>query len=315
MLASPPSYAFNASAIALGGVLRKGNASTVVPTIGSVSLASAGGEAENTVDNYFRDDISLLHASTRVSGYWTALPGGLRRYSTYSEVTLKNLKVFNRLEVGYMKAIVESTRVIDTTASDPICQLQPDSSKFSIIVRYENIIIDGQEVTPLSDYDALCTAGTYDNFLDHAATFALAAPENADESFEAIKKVKELRDGKPALGTAAADRVVPWHRPPVNVPLVKLAGPPGLVSPHGNRANVPTFGKARFGDAIIKPDRLRVALLRLTLDSDWQKDPTSDAIVLNALANDATRFANDVGDGNGGSLSSDGGNNGVPIWP
>ena len=320
MLSTAPSYAYNASAIALGGVLRQGNQSIVIPTIGSVSLASAGGEAENRVDNYFRDDISFDRAETRVSGYSAPFGAGLRRYTTYSEVTLKNLKIFDRLYVGFMKAIVTSTRIIDPNASERILQLEPDSSEFSIRLLYENVVVDGEEVAPTADFE-LCHAGTYDKFLQRAATLSLGVPEDTDQSFEAIKKVKQLREEKPVndpVPPTPAAVVVPWHRPPVNMPLVRLQGPPGLVSPHGNRANVQSFGKARFGDAVIKPDRQRVALLRLTLDSGWQTTrPATDAGDFEAVANDGTSSLISVlGDGNGGSLSGgDGGNNGVPIWP
>lgn len=314
MAATSPSYAFNASAVALGGVIHKDSRSIVIPTVGSVSLASAGGEAENRVDNYFREDISFSRAETRVSGYSAPLAAGSssRRYTTYSEVMLKNLKIFDRLEIGFMKAIVTSSRVLDTAAPDPIMQLQPDRSEFSIRLFYENIVVDGEDVTPTADFE-LCHAGTYDQFLERACTIAEALPAHTDESFEVAKTVKGFLDGKPATTIATnstADAVVPWHRPPVNVPLVTLQGPPGLVS---NAAKLPSFGRARFGDALIKPDRQRVALLRLRLDSDWSKTKPLATDGGSVILSDAQFFSTD--DGDGGSVSSDGGSNGVPIWP
>ena len=78
------------------------------------------------------------------------------------------------------------------------------------------------------------------------------------------------------------------------------------------------FGRARFGDIIVKPDRRRLSLLRLTLDSEWKANPGQGNGGKHRAVQTAsvTLASTHEGDGGGGSVTSgDNGSNGVPIWP
>lgn len=305
-----PTYAYNASAQALGGTIRQGKRTTVVPTIASVCLASAGGEASNSVENYFRDDISFTRAQTRVSGYSSGVKGdaGARRYFTYADVLLTNLQVFERVKINFMQATVTSERTIGT--NEPEIELQPDRSRFTIRLFYHGIEADGEEVVPDVDIE-LCHAGSYADFL------RLLVEKQAELPEETQRLLGSLGGGKLTKSDGDA------RLPAINAPLVKVKmKDEKLVK--GNRVALPNFGRARFGEVLVKPDRQRVTLVRLTLDSDWQKTPNGrkfrdDAdVVLKASAEDREEFslAPGRGDGEGGALSSgDSASNGVPIWP
>lgn len=323
----PPSYAYNASAAALGGVItsKKGR-STVVPTLASVCLSTAGGEASNSVENYCRDDISFAHAQTRVHGYSTPIRGSVlsRRYFTYSDVVITKLQVFDRMKINFMQATVMSERVIET--GDPLLELVPDLSRFSIRLFYHGVEIDGEDVVPDVDLE-LCHAGSYADFLRLMSS-------RTEDLAEETQKLLATLGGAPREAALAPDEVLTvgkGHRretPPVNAPLLTLRGNGrDKEKVKGNRVKVPNFGRARFGEAIVKPDRQRVSLIRLSLDSDWSTTPPRDERFESEpqsvafKAEGETQFAIQAlstpgGDGQGGSLASgDSGSNGVPIWP
>lgn len=304
-----PSYAYNASAAALGGVItnKKGRC-TVIPTVASVCLSTAGGEASNSVENYCRDDISFAHAQTRVSGYSTCVKGsaGGRRYLTYADVLVSKLQVFERMKVNFMQATVMSERVIES--GNPLLELVPDLSRFSIRLFYHGVEIDGEEVVPDVDLE-LCHAGSYADFLRLLPSRMNDLPDETRQLLTALSGAAPC-DAEPADEYITVGKDHRPHNPPVNVPLLSLRGNEKKID--GNRVNVPEFGRARFGEAIIKPDRQRVSLIRLSLDSDWSKTPPYDE---QRVALKAEGVAAE-GDGGGGSASSgDSGSNGVPIWP
>ena len=309
---SDVSYSYNASAIGLGGTIRKGNRTTVVPSLASVCLASAGGEGSACVENYYKDDISFSRAESRVAGYSVARGFRGRRHYTYADVFISNLKIFDRLKIALMQATVTSTRDIDS--DNPFTELLPDSTRFSVRVIYRGIEVDGEEVVPDVDWD-LCHAETYDNFtrllksrehvpagiknlLGGGAEQAVQAPEVIDAETAATELIRR----RPQV-------VVDRDRPPISGPLVSFPG-------KGNGLKLGQFGKARFGDLIVKPDRQRVSLLRLNLDSDWiPSSPDSTTQRFSLALNSTTDDGSDGGDGGGGDVTSgDGGSNGVPIW-
>lgn len=308
-----PTYAYNASAVGLGGVIHQGRKTTVVPSIASVCLASAGGEAYNSVDNYDRDDIAFTRAQTRVSGYATPIAGnlGARRFFTYADVLVSNLRIFDRIRIAFMQATVTSSR--DVVSPDPFTELCPDQSRFNVRLFYHGVEIDGEEVAPDVDME-LCHAGSYADTLRVLRGHPDLAP--------AIRQIVEEFDAPEAMDLDARNR---RHKPAVNAPLVTVRG-----KGTGNRVDLRKFGRARFGELLIKPDRQRVSLLRLSLDSNWSpqrpldfiEEPLPEPQVQSLqLAADTTTASSEQttsdgdGDGGGGSLSSDGGSNGVPIWP
>lgn len=326
----PPSYAYNASAAALGGLITRRGRVTVVPTIGSVCLSMAGGEASNSVENYYRDDISFAHSQTRVSGYSTSVRGShlSRRYLTYADVLISKLQVFDRMKINFMQATVMSERVIET--GNPHLELEPDLSRFSIRLFYHGVEVDGEEVVPDVDLE-LCHAGTYADFLRLLPSRMKELPDDTQEFFGFLagepREAAEAAEGPDEILTVGKRRRP--QNPPVNVPLLSLRGNGrDKVKVHGNRVKVPNFGRARFGDAIVKPDRQRVSLISLALDSDWSTRPPreerfeSEPQSVTFKAEGETQFAlRDLaapsdGDGGGGALrSGDSGSNGVPVWP
>lgn len=287
-----PSYAFYASASALGGVIRQGNRTTVIPTIGSVCLASSGGQASNSVDDYDRDGISFTKAETRVGGYSASSPDG-RVYTTVSEVLLLNLRIFERLSIARMQAIVTSKRTI--TSDDPMIELQPDRTVFSVMINYQGVEIDGDEVGPVVDQQ-LCDASSYTNF-----TSLLA--QRPERLLQSMQDALDYRAGLPE----------PKPMPPMSGGLVTF---PGNARAHANRISLDTFGKASFGDLVVKPDRQRVNLVRLSLDTLWIPErPVKGTMDAQAVA-EAQADGDPPPGGEGGSASAgDGGTNGVPLWP
>jgi len=304
-----PTYAYNASAQALGGTIRQGKRTTVVPTIASVCLASAGGEASNSVENYFRHDISFTRAQTRVSGYSCGVKGdtGARRYFTYADVLLTNLQIFERIKINFMQATVTSERTIAT--NDPVQELRPDLSRFTVRLFYHGVEADGDEVVPDVDFE-LCHAGSYSDFLKMLAEKYTELPEETQKLL-----------GSLTGSVTRADMEKP--QPAINVPLVKVKmKDEKLVK--GNRVTLPNFGRARFGEVLVKPDRQRITLLRMTLDSDWEKTPNGkkfageEPVLLKAAAEPREEFSLTPGrgDGEGGAVSTgDSASNGIPIWP
>lgn len=295
-----PSYAFNASAVGLGGIIRKNGRTTVLPTMASVCLASAGGEASNRVDDYSRDGISFTRAETRVGGYTTKIDGGVR-HSTFSEVLLLNLKFFERISIARAQAIVTSTR--DITSDDPAQELVADRTQFWVKLLYHGVEIDGDEYDTEIDTE-LCDATSYKHF---AELLGRRGPKLLPETQEVL-----------------AANVLQNHAP-VNAPLVGFAKEKR--NAQANKVDVEAFGRVRFGDFIVKPDRRRVSLVRLTLDGNWvpelpshrrrrvvQASVQADAKA-SILADHQTGHFQSEEPGDGGSASSDNGSNGVPIYP
>ena len=297
-----PSYAFNASAAGFGGVIRRGDKTTTIPTVASVCISSAGGEASTTVDNYDRDDISFTRAQSRVSGYATQ-NGDTVRHFTYSDVYITNLKIFDRVKVALMQATVNSTREIYLNEKNPLVEMQPDRTQFAIRLIYRGIEIDGEEFAPDIDLE-LCQSDTYAKFAQMAAARDGLHIPKALKGF-----LKRLTGGR---ATENPEIVGPADRPPIGGPLVTFNSDRAK----GNRVHLPKFGRARFADLVVKPDRQRLSLLRLNLDSSWQTFvPQQDERMLRALDGEQLSIQSEGEDNLGGTASAgDSGSNGVPIW-
>jgi hypothetical protein len=286
-----PSYAYNASAIGLGGVIRKGNRVTVVPTVGSVCLASAGGEAANQVDDYDRDGISFTRAQSRVGGY-AVKKGSIVRHSTFAEVLLLNLRIFDRISIARMQAVVTSTREIEDS-TDPRKHLQPDQTRFSVKLMYHGVEIDGEEVDAEVDNE-LCEASSYKDF---TGILKRRKPSLPLEEQDLI---------------AATEAVQQYAAPPIGGPLVTVRGKADAAQ---NRVKVPKFGKAHFGNIVVKQDRQRVSLLRLNLDALWSPEqPSKQRAIAASATEEVTVQELDGTEGGGNVTSGDTGSNGVPIW-
>ena len=229
-------YAFHASALGLGGVLSSGNAQTVIPSLASVALAPTGGEGSAVVENYNQHGISFSRAESRVVG--TEVSDGV--FTTYADVFITNLNVFNRLRIALMGATVTSTR-----------NLADGESQFDVRLMYRGVSVDANEVVPLLDFD-LCNAPTYGAFVN-----TLRGDMNRfAESFGVEPQ---------ALQTAVAATNV---QDPIGGTLVRgFQVPQGAAVAAQSRGAivVPNVGIAHFGEFLFKPGRRRVSLLRMKL--------------------------------------------------
>jgi hypothetical protein len=304
-----PSYAFNANAAGLGGVIKQGNRTTVIPTLASVSLASAGGEAEDSISYYDRDGISFTRAQVRAGGYTTHRHDGLH-HSTFTEVLLLNLRIFDRISIARMQAVLTSKR--DLVFGNPLAQLVPDRTEFWAKLLYHGVEIDGKEVDIDVDNE-LCESTTFKHFFD------LMNRRNP-------KLVAETTTDAPAVADRSElverERVKDWlQRQTLNAGLARIKNQKAQDDDNGHVVDVDDFGRARFGDIIVKPDRRRVSLLRLTLDADWKPrrgNGNGGDVLKKRVVQPASVTLADLsapGGGGGSVTSGDNGSNGVPIWP
>lgn len=287
-----PSYGYNASASGLGGVIRQGKRTTIIPTVASVCLSSAGGEASNSFDYYDRDGISFTRAQTRVGGY-SARRNGSTKHSTFAEVLLLNLRIFDRLSIARMQAVVTSTRDI-CDKKDAKEHLQPDQTRFSVRLMYHGVEIDGVEVDPEVDTE-LCEAMSYDRF---SQLLRGRREKFNDEDKKLLDAHFDVQKTTPA---------------PMAGPLV---GFPGNANAEANRVKIRGFGNAHFGSIIVKQDRQRVGLLRLNLDKLWSpiRGRVISASTAAAAEGDGITVQDNPPDDGGSVTSGDTGSNGIPVW-
>ncbi len=233
-----PEYSFNASALGLGGVLSSGGVKTTIPSLASVALAPTGGEGSAVVENYNANGISFTRAESRVFG--TEVSANL--YTTYSDVYITNLSIFDRLKIALMNATLSSTR-----------DLNSSESSFDVRIAYRGIAVDGQEVIPAIDAD-LCAVPTFDAFqrMIGASTDSLAMYAGR---FGLNPDVLQNAMGNPLI--------------PVGGTLVKDFNAPAGITLAQNRTaiDVPGVGRAHFAEFLLKPGRRRINLLRIKIGS------------------------------------------------
>lgn len=270
-------YTFNASALGLGGVLQQGRRRIVIPSQASVALAPTGGEGWSSIENFASHGISCTHVESRVAGY----EARHNFFTTYTDILVTNLSVFDRVNVTLMHLTVASSR--DTNSEETL---------FSMHAMYRGVEVDGVDVFPELDVD-LCMSSDYDRLAN-----ALPAPRD-----EAKKK-------KLAGGLA--------RREPIRSALIKsLQVQPrengvAVQKLPGNALPVKGLGTVYFGELLVKPGRRRVNLLRF----DFERMPEMDhheSVPSEAMAM-AVRETGHLG--GGGSLTvGSGDGNGAPVWP
>jgi hypothetical protein len=237
-------YAFCATALGLGGVIERGHATTIIPSLGSIVLSPTGGEGSSEIRNYDSNDISFSTMQTRVGGYRVA--SGL--YSTYSDILISNLNVFNRIRVGLMQLTLTSTRKSD----------QPEP-RFEIRASYRGVAIDDEEVIPELDVD-MCSFETYEQFLRTAQDKPDLIAEKLDQTVDQVTTM-----------TKAPAQVVRGSI------ISNIAKPIGShLSHRRNNVHVPGLGKLVFGELLLKQDRRRVNLLRLEIGDPTLETPSMD---------------------------------------
>jgi len=228
-------YSFNGSAIGFGAVLKSNGVKTVIPSLASVALAPTGGEGSAVVENYNAHGISFTRAESRVFG--TDLGDGI--YTTYADVYITNLTIFDKLKIALMSATISSTH-----------NLKLNESSFDVRTIYRGLALEDAEMVP--EYDlALSSAPTYNDVLrtlkgDMAGYGQrwMAKPGQLENA------VREDNPLKPLGGSLVKDLKVPEH-----------------VQKHcAHGIEIPGLGRAHFGEFLFKPGRRRVSLLRLKLD-------------------------------------------------
>lgn len=272
-------FAYNASALGAGGVIKRGDVTTIIPSLASVALAPTGGEG-SSVANYTSPELSFGYAETRVSGKETTpiVLGGSpqpQRFTTSTFVQIYELNLFGRLTVTQMGAVVTSTRGMEPE----------EDHAFEVQVWYEGIKVDGHPVGLEYDEDVR-KCGRYADFQqlvggESPSNDLVARLGVADDPMFA----QQLSDGKA-----------------VQASVVKSLFPSGPIGRgHGHVLPIPGIGVARFGELMLKPGRRRLNLLRLQLDADlgWFF-PVSPQI-----QGDEQRmsFANESAPGDGGSVT------------
>ncbi|HYO76237.1 MAG TPA: hypothetical protein VE010_07205, partial [Thermoanaerobaculia bacterium] len=175
-------YTFNASAIALGGYFTRGGRQILVPSLASVALAPTGGEGWANVTNYDQDGIAFTRAESRVSGYETSR----NFFTTYSDIYITNLSVFDTVRVAMMHAAVTSTRDTNCPA---------DEATFQLHASYRGIEIDGYEVVP--EIDIHTCGADYRSLLKKA----LAELPDADRNLSVASRRDALERGEPIRDT------------------------------------------------------------------------------------------------------------------
>lgn len=275
-------YTFNASALGLGGLLQRGRRKIALPSQAAVALSPTGGEGSAYVENFASNGISCTRAESRVAGYSSRET----YYTTYSDILITNLSVFDRLTVSLMHLTVASTR--DT---------RNDESSFSLHAMYRGVLLDGDEIIPELDFD-MCINSDYRRL---AAAITDDTGKPAVEEKNNKKMVDAIGRHEPIRSSVIRSLQI---RPTDNQDDVEVR--------KGNVLNVPGFARIYFGELLVKPGRRRVNLLRFQFapNSVAVESDHLEAVPLSAMQN----F--EAADGSGGTLTvGSGDGNGAPVWP
>jgi len=97
------SFAYNASAVALGGIITLPSPN-IIPSQASVALSPSGGEGRQTIKNFdYNGIITFDEASAYVTG---SSDGSV--FNTLATVSIRNLNVLNVLHVDFLVASITS---------------------------------------------------------------------------------------------------------------------------------------------------------------------------------------------------------------
>jgi hypothetical protein len=246
-------YAFNATALGLGGVIERGRKTTIIPSLGSVVLPSTGGEGSVEIHNYDRDGISFTTLQTRVGGYRVAQD----LYSTYSDILITNLSVLDRVRVALMQLTLTSTRPAEPDQQE---------ARFEMRASYRGVRVDDDEIVPQIDVE-MCGFETYGQFLRAAQEQPERIASKLDQAVEAVHDV--------ARGN------VPLVRGAIVADIAKQRG--SSLAHNRNRIDVPGLGRLRFGELLLKHGHRRINLLRLDLgDPTLESHSTSGGTIVMA---------------------------------
>jgi len=239
-------FTYNASALGAGGVVQSRSRTTIIPSLASVALAPTGGEGSSVETNYFSRALSFSRAETRVKGFQQ----NDNIFTTYADVFVSDLSVFGKLTIALMQATLISTRDI----SEPF-------SRFQLNALYRDISVDGKEVIAEMDIE-ISSCPTYDDF------------EKLLESKKKLRKGHD-RDFVESFGTGNVDELlrVVRGRHAVQGSIVRKLEHRGGLPAKQHSLPIPGVGTAYFGELMLKPERRRVNLLRMKLDTDTRDEP------------------------------------------
>lgn len=273
-----PEFTYNASALGAGGVIQRGNVTTVIPSLASVALAPTGGKG-TSVCSYTSPELSFSYAETSVYGAET----GVDEYTTSTFVLIRDLNLFGVLEVKQMGAVVTSTRNAGSG----------DDHEFDVQVWYETVTVKGHLVKP--EYDEEVKGCR--RYLDFKE-LVLGEPYN-----HAL--VQRLGADTPQLQSLFNNQLN--NDKAVQASAVKSLVCDGPLDPgKGHVLPLPGVGVARFGELMFKPGRRRLNLLRLQLNADlgwFFPSPGAGQDTIQSVSFAAGQESVTGGPGGGGSMT------------
>jgi hypothetical protein len=290
-------FAFHANALAAGAVIERGQVIANTPSIGSVVLATAGGEGRTAVSNYFSEELELANAETRVAGrrFVVRDPRSGKeetRFTTWTSVLMKGVSIFGRVNVGEMGLSLSSTRGFEDS----------DDHDFDIVIWFRDVRVDGKKLEIGID-EALMRMRRYDDL-------------------RAFVKEKKAAASLAKRHDAAGDELAAavGNRKPVRVSLVHSIR--GWEAESLATIHVRGLGTFRFGELMLKPGQRRINLIRATFGGDRAnvqeavQVPTSKRRSAAAARMETPEEAPSPDGPTGGSMTlGSGEGNGIPIGP
>lgn len=280
-----PSFTYNASAIGIGGLLNRGGTPVVVPSLASVALAPTGGEGGSTVYSYNQDGISFNRAQTTVSG--TTSPDG-KVHTTYTDVVITNLTVFDRLHVDFLRASVQSVSDMNVTPgtalTTAIATIEP---RFTFTAEIVGMFVDDQEVIP--------TLGL--TYLNGNPTYGMLG----NELLASMPMYRNRFGWTPTEESELA--LARANNQPIRCSMLETTRLPQV---KGFKLTVPKLGHVHLGEVIVKPGRRRINFLRLDVDRN-----DAFSAVSNLVGRTDAAGGTEVGTLTIASIEG----NGSPSWP
>lgn len=284
-------FAFNASALGVGGVIERGNVITTIPSLASVALAPTGGEGRSVVSNYFSEELEFSHAETRVFGRKVVGADGKPEFTTYTYVLIKDVRIFDKIRIAEMSSTVTSTRGLE----------DGDDHAFELVLSYRGVRVNGREIGPKVDL-RLCQLKRYDelNQILTAQRKPSAEVQALARRFNATPEqlAQLVREKKPVQGSVVESLEGVGQRPSPSTIFVR-----GL-------------GTVRFGELMIKPGRRRLNLLRINFgDPPPQHEGAMPHALMTDAMDDPIEEAISTKPTGGSITMGSGEGNGTPIGP
>lgn len=275
-------FAFNASALAAGAVIERGQVIATTQSLGSVVLAPTGGEGRTAVSDYYSEELKLGHAETRVTGrqFVGKDPRSGKdatRFVTWTSVLMKDVSVFDRVQVGEMGATITSTRGFE----------EGDDHEFDILIWFHDVRIDRRKIDIGID-ERLMRMRRYDdlqNFLGSERSAAASVAKRHDAEGDALTRA--VRERKP-VRVSLVESIKGWESE-------------ALATVH-----VRGLGTFRFGELMLKPGQRRVNLVRVDFGEPRNAHESAALMAEGSTPDGPTGGSMTLGSGEG---------NGTPIEP